>query len=98
MVSKITKFLKAFKIFDPDGTLSLSNLGMMVVIFKLATAGNLDWAVLTAFFLALLNHNARKHWSGKAKAKDVSDVGRLDTLEQTIKSVASAAKLNNILK
>jgi hypothetical protein len=97
-MKRIDTLLAKLKLFDADGTLSLSNIAMAVVIFKLATAGSLDWTVLTAFFLALLNHNARKHWRGKAESKQVKDTERLDQLETTIKSIATASKFNSTMK
>jgi hypothetical protein len=89
-MKRLTALLKALKIFDPDNTLSLSNIAMMVVIVKLATAQSLDWAVLTSFFLVLLNHNARKAFRAKSESKTMADQDRLSHIEDTIRSVKNA--------
>ena len=89
----VLSILRALKLFDPDNTLSLSNVAMMVVVFKLATAEGLDWTVLTAFFLTLLNHNARKAFRAKSESKSIADQARLSQVEQAIQSVKSMLAL-----
>ena len=89
----LLSFLKALKLFDPDNTLSLSNVAMMVVVFKLAAAQSLDWTVLTAFFITLLNHNARKAFRAKSESKSKADQDRLSQVEQAIQSVKTSLAL-----
>ncbi|HEY9661958.1 MAG TPA: hypothetical protein V6C65_26175 [Allocoleopsis sp.] len=92
-MNKFIKFLKAVKLFDPDNTLSLSNVAMMTVIAKLATTQDLDWTVLTAFFFTLLNHNSRK-WFAKEKAqKTVTDQEKLTEMEKAVQAIKTSMAL-----
>lgn len=89
-MKRLTTLLKALKLMDPDNTLSLSNIAMMVVIVKLATTQTLDWTILTSFFLVLLNHNARKAFRVKSESKTIADQDRLSMVEDALKSVKTA--------
>lgn len=71
---KLNKFLIASKVCDPDGTLSLSNLAMFVLIIKLAVMPILDLPTLVAFAGVLLNHNAKKHWNKKKSDSEISQI------------------------
>lgn len=89
----IPSILRALKIFDPDNSLSLTSIAMFVIIVKLALAPALDWAIITAFFITLLNYNTKK-WFAKSKAtKEVADKDRLSQLEDVVKSVKTALAL-----
>ncbi len=92
-MKKFISFLKATKVFDPDNTLSLSNVAMMVVIAKLAVAPELDWTVLTAFFLTLLNHNSRKVLRQKEQSKSVGDTEKLTQLETAVQAIKTSMAL-----
>lgn len=92
----LVPLLVRLKVFDPDGTLSLSNVTMMVLVGKLATSQALDWSTMTAFFLALLNHNAKKHWARSKVAKEVGDADKLKALEAEVKSLSSAFNFKNL--
>jgi hypothetical protein len=91
MKEKLMVFLKAAKIFDQDNTLSLSNVAFAVVITKLALAAALDWAIIVPFALTLLNHNGRKFWRAKEKAKDVADKAALEKLQADVRTLTNAA-------
>jgi hypothetical protein len=93
---KLLSFLKATKVFDPDNTLSLSNVAMMVIVARLAVAPNLDWTILTAFFVTLLNHNARKHWAKTKASKEIADQEKLKELEETVKKLHLAAQAKKL--
>lgn len=94
------KYLKMLKLFDQDNTLSLSNLAMIVVLAKLATASNLDWSVLTAFFVVMLNHNARKVFTklktdkeDAATAQVETDKSELDWIKGELKALTQIINL-----
>ena len=89
-------FLVRSKICDPDGTLSLSNITMMVLIARLATAAELDWVTMTAFFGVLLNHNSKKWFSMTKAKKQVTDSDTLSKLEAEVKSLIAQSNLQGL--
>lgn len=95
-MNKLLAFLKSAKILDQDETLSLSNVAMMVIIGRLALAQGIDWATLAAFFLALLNHNARKHWAGAKASKEITDTERLAQLEKHVEKLNQTAQAKRL--
>ena len=94
--SKITPLLMKWKIFDPDETLSLSNVALMVLVVKMAIAPQLDFPTLTAFFAVLLNHNAKKNWNRLKVSKQIADTDRLAKLEQEQKAINQAIAMRNL--
>jgi uncharacterized membrane protein len=92
-MKKFISFLKSIKLFDPDNTLSLTNLAMMVVIGKLAFANELDWTVLTAFFLTLASYNTKKVLRQKEQSKSISDQDKLTQLETALNAVKTTLAL-----
>ncbi|MDQ3231618.1 MAG: hypothetical protein M3Q07_07340 [Pseudobdellovibrionaceae bacterium] len=96
MKKRLLAFLKSIKLYDPDDTLSLSNIAMMVLIGKLAVAQSLDWTVLTAFFITLLNHNSKK-WFARAKAaKEIGDVAKVEALEKAVQGLNTALNMRKL--
>jgi hypothetical protein len=96
MKTLLNSFLVKAKICDPDGTLSLSNLTLMVLIVKLATISSLDWVTMSTFMLTLLNHNAKKYFARDKSKKVVSDTARLDKMESETKSLVQALNLKGL--
>jgi hypothetical protein len=95
-MKQVLSVLKAIKVFDPDNTLSLSNVAMMVIIGRLATTQQLDWTVLVGFFLTLLNHNSRK-WFAKSKAsKELTDTAKLEELAATVQKLNNAVQAKKL--
>ena len=100
---KIRKLLIALRLLDADETLSLTSITLMVLIVKLAVAPQLDWTVLTAFFMSLLSYNAKKFSNHKKVEADrkhdsltTDNHKRLETAEKDIKELRSAMSLKNL--
>jgi hypothetical protein len=66
-------WLVKLKLFDPDQTLSLTNLMMLVLIVKVAIASSLDLEIVAALFLSLASYNIKK-WFAKNKADGEREV------------------------
>lgn len=93
---RANSFLIRSKLCDPDGTASLSNICMMVLIARLAIAPELDWVTMTAFFGVLLNHNSRKWFARDRVKKAVEDTEKLTKLESEVKSLIAAQNLKGL--
>ncbi|HEY9664468.1 MAG TPA: hypothetical protein V6C65_38985 [Allocoleopsis sp.] len=88
----IKPFLVMNKIYDPDNTLSLSNIAFMVLTIKIALASNLDWVTMTSFMLILLNHNSKK-WFQKNKAdRQIASQNQLAQSQSELESIKSELK------
>lgn len=59
------KFLKTIRVLDTDGTLSLTNILMMVPIAKVALLSALTLTEVSALFLALASYNTKKLFAHK---------------------------------
>jgi hypothetical protein len=68
-------FLSRVKVFDADHTLSLTNVMLMVLIFKVATSP-IDWTQLCALFMALSAYQVKKLIKYKETSRDNN---RVDT-------------------
>ena len=54
------RLLKTLRLLDEDGTVSLSNILLIVLIIKIALVPTLDWTVVSGLALSLLNYGHRK--------------------------------------
>lgn len=61
------KFLQTLRILDSNKQVSLTNITMMIIMSKLATAPHLDWNTITTFFLALAAYQTKTIISNKKK-------------------------------
>lgn len=95
---KLDNMLIKLKIFDVDGTLSITSLMMFVLIGKVAATSTMDWTIISAMFLGLANYNGKK-WFAKSKAsKDLSDKARIEAVEKEVKSLTSTISLKNMAR
>ena len=93
---KSLKLLKTLKIFDRDGTLSLTNLGVAVLLYKIGTATALDWPTASALLLSLLSYNYKRMLNAKADATVQAEVAKLSQLEDKIQELNKAFNLKNL--
>jgi hypothetical protein len=97
-MTKTHTWLVKWKICDADGTLSLSNVMLAVIIVRLAFTPTLDWTTLSGLSLALMNHNARKWFAKDKVAKIVSDQEKLVALTNDVKTLSNALSFKGIGK
>jgi hypothetical protein len=91
------KFLKAIKLFDRDGTLSLSNILLATLVVKIALAPTLDWAVTSTLALALLNYADKRykgHAAQKAHTQELNNNNKLETRVDELAQQVNIALMN----
>ena len=64
--------LEFFRLIDKNSNLSLSNVAVMVLIFKIAYAATIDWTAVAGLMLALLNYSYKRHNESKTPKVDDS--------------------------
>ena len=97
-LDKLLSLLKALKIFDPDNTLSLTNLALIVLIAKLTTAQQLPLEHLAALFMALVSYNGKKFLRYKTEKRTESTEKSIQNIQDQVKSLTSAVSLKNLQK
>jgi hypothetical protein len=97
-VSRLPKLLVTLKVFDSDKTLSLTNLGVMIILGKIATAAVLDWTTAATLMLALLSYNAKKVMRSKEKAAEAESSDNLKALEDKIQELNKAFAVSTMFK
>ena len=97
-VSRLPKLLVTLKVFDSDKTLSLTNLGVMIILGKIATAAVLDWTTAATLMLALLSYNTKKILRTKEKAKEVEAQDKLKDVEKQIADLNKAFAVSSMFK
>lgn len=95
MKSKHLELLIASRVYDPDGTVSLTSVLMMVLIIKLAVMP-VDWGTAVALFMALANFNAKKWFAVAREAKRVSDQEKLEKLQADVRSLSAAQAIKGL--
>lgn len=84
-------FLKTIRLLDADGTLSLTNILMMVLIAKVALLSTLTLSEVSALFMALASYNMKKVFAHKKAASEIKAIDAQATLEAKAKEVMIAA-------
>jgi hypothetical protein len=93
MMKLFNSFLIRSRLCDPDGTLSLTSIMMMVIIYKVAVSQTLDFELVITLFLALASYNTKKVLRVKSESKSVADQDRLTQVEQAVQAVKSMLAL-----
>lgn len=96
--TKMKAFLRASKITDPDNTLSLTNVGVMVLLTKIALAPSIDWPTTATLLLSLLSYNYKKLLRTKEKAAEVEASGQIADIEKKIAELNQAFAVKSMLR
>lgn len=94
----LKKLLTALKITDPDNTISLTSIGVMIILAKIAWAPALDWATAATLLLALLSYNAKKVIRSKEKVRAADDDNKLKQVEDKIAELNKAFAVSTMFK
>ena len=90
----VARVCKALALTDNKGALSLTNLMMFALIFKVATTQVLDATTVAALFLSLAGREWKRTLQSKADRADadkvVADTEKLTELTDQIKSIKTA--------
>lgn len=88
--------LRTLKIFDQDNTLSLTSVGVIILLVKIACAPILDWPTAAGLLLTLLSYNFKRHLGHKkASASDVANK-QLADVERKILELTAAFNVKNL--
>jgi hypothetical protein len=85
--------LKVLRVLDEDGTVSLSNLLLMVLTVKIAIAPDLDWTVVSGLALSLLNYGHRKILRNKAQTKQQDSKDELAQIKASLDELSQQVAL-----
>jgi hypothetical protein len=90
MKSKILKALDFFRFLDETGTISLTNIALMVVITKLALTQSFSMSE-AAVLLPVIASYSIKRWSQRThrQKKDVSTIAIADADKMRIEALAN---------
>lgn len=84
-----------FQLIDHNNRLSITNIATMVVIVKIAMAVSIDWGVISALLITLLNYGHKRHVISKekctAKSEDLPFVDLTDITNE-VHALASQVK------
>ncbi len=73
MLKALKSALQALRIFDSDGTLSLTSIVLMAATFKFLVTPSCDTETLIALLGAITAYQAKKVINNQAVSTDVSD-------------------------
>lgn len=66
----IHKILRFFRVTDENGLVSLTNIFIMIVLWKVAIAPTLDLKDIATVFIAFSNYIYKKHLLTKGKTEE----------------------------
>ena len=96
--TKMNSFLRALQLFDRDNKLSLTSIGVMVILTKIALAPVLDWATASALLLSLLSYNHKKILMAREKDKESTDQLKIKEIEDKVTELNKAFSLKNLMR
>lgn len=96
--TRMKGMLQSLKIFDADNTLSLTSVGVMVLIGKIATAPNIDWPTTASLMLALLSYNFKRKLNAEKAAAELADEKTLQSIEDKIAEINKAFAVQTMFK
>ena len=83
---------------DPDLTLSLTNVAVMVLIGKIGFAPNMDWPTVATLLLTLLSYNYKRKLNSEKAAQELADLSKLKEVEDKIAELNKAFAVSTIFK
>lgn len=87
----IRKLLKFLQLVDREGNLSITNIATIVVITKIAIAASIDWGVISALLITLLNYGHKRHEANKAVKNTVEPVD-MKPIEDVVRKISEELK------
>lgn len=102
-MDKVKKVFGFLRIIDSDGQISLTNVALMIVLYKLGTAYSVSFTEIGALFIALANYAGKKviNNANQTPTTDAFQVqiGEMQKkLEETTTQVSSLAILSGLKK
>lgn len=96
MKNFLIRVLDFFNLLDHKKNLSISNIAVIILLVKIAMSPTIDWAVVSALLLSLLNYSHKRTVNSKVKEEaptvDLSPlVEALEETKQEVRKVADMA-------
>lgn len=94
-MNKLTNAFKQlfafFQLTDDRGRLSITNIATMVVIAKIALAVSIDWGVISALLITLLNYSHKRHVGCRSVHTPPDHSEAIELLESKLDEVSKVA-------
>lgn len=87
MKTKILNVLNFIRLIDEHGLLSVTNLCVWVIVFKLAIAKEINFADVAALFAAISAYNF-KRWHQSNSKKEKAPIDKLSELETKLDTLS----------
>lgn len=97
-MNKLKALLRSLQLFDSSNKLSLTSIGVMVILVKIAMAPTLDWTTASALLLSLLSYNYKRHLNVKQAQSEASDSLKLSDLENKIMELNKSFNFKNLTR
>lgn len=97
-MNKLKALLRSLQLFDSSNKLSLTSIGVMVILVKIAMAPTLDWTTASALLLSLLSYNFKKVLNTKQAQAEAADTLKLSDLENKIQEMNRAFNFKNLTR
>lgn len=114
MKERILKALNFCNLLDLEGKLSLTNLGLVVLLVRVGASSVLDWASVTTLALAFANYMHKRKESTQAELQSdtdqmkqiksqyeaavVAQASAIKDLSDKVKSIGEAVKVVDLSK
>lgn len=85
------KLITFLSLADCEGNLSISNVAVITLITKIALTETLDWTVIAALMMALLNYSHKRAVIAKAEREDHKNEG-LPEIEAEVMGLTAQMK------
>lgn len=86
----------SIKILDPDHTISLTNIAMMIILGKIAAAPTIDWQVIAGLLLALVSYGHKRQLNAKRAVQSLASDDRVKDLEGKVLELMAAYNIRKL--
>ena len=92
----IKPLLIQLRIFDLDGKLSLTNIGVSILLFKIAAAPQVDWSVIAGLLLTLLSYGHKRHVNTRRAVQSSASEAVVKDLESKVQELLTAYNIKKL--
>lgn len=92
----LNTLLSKLRILDEQGNLSLTNIGVMVLIVKIALSSPIDWPTTASLMLALLAYRHKKHVAKKAVSANVAADSKVTELAAKVEDLVTMVNIKRL--
>lgn len=92
----IKPLLIQLRILDLDSNLSLTNIGVMVLLFKIAAAPQVDWSVVAGLLLTLISYGHKRHTNTRRTVQSSATETVVKDLEGKVQELLTAYNIKKL--